>query len=149
MRSAPRRALRAKSPENELAFAKNPLAEGTGGRPAHVVPLQILYITAAVTNKVVMPHALGVKSRGTALDGYLPDQTRLDQVPQIVIRGGPGATGIHPIHSFEDFGRGWMPIVFHQERHHGEALRRTPQTAGLQGPFDGFGLHEFFRIYLM
>src|SRR6185295_8116673 len=75
--SAPRSALRAEPPENEFAFAKNPLTEGTRGRPRHVVPLHILNIAAAVANEMVMPLAFRIESRGAALDGHLTHQTRL------------------------------------------------------------------------
>src|ERR1700675_4262088 len=68
--SAPRSTLRAESPENEFAFAKNPLTEGARSRPGHVVPLHVLYIAAAVADEVVMPHALGIEARGAALDGH-------------------------------------------------------------------------------
>src|SRR5208283_1816210 len=84
-RSVPRSALRAEPPENEFAFAKNPLTEGARGRPGHVVPLNVLHISAAVADEVVMPHAFRIESRGAALDGHFTHQTRLHQVPQIVI----------------------------------------------------------------
>ena len=87
--SAPRSALRAESPENEFAFAKNPLTEGSRGRPGHVVPLNVLNIAAAVADEVVMLHAFRIESRGAALDGHFAHQTRLHQVPQIVISRGP------------------------------------------------------------
>ena len=88
MGSVPRRALGAEPPENEFASAKNPLTEGARGRPGNIVPLHILHIAAAVADKVVMPHAFRIESRGAALDGHFPDQTRLHQVPQIVISRG-------------------------------------------------------------
>lgn len=87
--SAPRSALRAESPENEFAFAKNPLTEGAPSRPGQVVPLHVLYIAAAVADEVVMPRAFRIESRGAALDGHFTHQTRLHQVPQIVVSGGP------------------------------------------------------------
>jgi len=87
--SAPRSALRAEPPENEFAFAKNPLTEGARGRPGHVVPIHILNIAAAVANEVVMPHAFRIESRGAALHGHFTHQTRLHQVSQIVISRGP------------------------------------------------------------
>jgi hypothetical protein len=74
--SVSRSALRADSPENELAFAKNPLTERTRGRLRHVVPLDVLNIAAAVANEVVMPHAFRIESRGAALDGHFTHQTR-------------------------------------------------------------------------
>jgi len=61
-------ALRTESPENEFAFAKNPLTEGAGGRPGHAVPLHVLNIAAAVADEVVMPHAFRIESRGAALE---------------------------------------------------------------------------------
>src|SRR5208337_1073785 len=87
--SVSRGALRAESSENEFAFAKNPLAERARGRPGHVVPLDVLNIAAAVADEVVMPHAFRLESRGAALDGHFTHQTRLHQVPQIVISRGP------------------------------------------------------------
>src|ERR1700682_5190361 len=88
-RSAPRSTLRAESPENEFAFAKNPLTEGARSRPGHVVPLNVLNIAAAVADEVVMPHAFRIESRGAALDGHFTHQTRLHQVPQLVISRRP------------------------------------------------------------
>jgi hypothetical protein len=89
MGSVPRSALCAQPPENEFAFAKNPLAERTRGRPGHVVPLDVLNIAAAIADEVVMPYAFRIESRGAALDGHFTHQTSLHQVPQIVIRRGP------------------------------------------------------------
>jgi ABC-type hemin transport system ATPase subunit len=66
----PRSALRAEPPENEFAFANNPLTEGARGRPGHVVPLNVLNIAAAVADEVVMLHAFRIESRGPALDGH-------------------------------------------------------------------------------
>src|SRR6266404_5220931 len=87
--SAPRSALRAEPAEDEFAFAKNPLTEGARSRPGHVVPLHVLYIAAAVADEVVMLRAFRIEARGAALDGHFTHQTRLDQVPQIVISRGP------------------------------------------------------------
>src|SRR5579872_6327154 len=84
-----RSALRAEPAENELAFPKNPLTERARGRSRHVVPLNILNIAAAVADEVVMPHAFRIESRGAALDGHFAHQTRLHQVPQIVVSRGP------------------------------------------------------------
>jgi len=42
-----------------------------------------------------------------------------------------------------------MTVVFHQERHHGVALRRAPQPASFQGPFDRLDVHEEIRLYLI
>src|SRR5258708_14575380 len=89
MGSAPRSALRAKPPENDFAFAKNPFAEGAGGRPRHAVPIHVFNIAAAVADEVVMPRAFRIESRGAAFDGNFSQQTRLHQAPQIVVSGGP------------------------------------------------------------
>src|SRR6202158_2633552 len=99
--SAPRSALRAESPENEFAFAKNPLTEGARARRGHVIPFNIFNIAAAVADEVVMLRAFRIESRGAALDGHFTHQTRLHQVPQILISRGPGRARIHAIHSFE------------------------------------------------
>src|SRR5581483_455415 len=85
----PRSALGAQPPENEFAFAKNPLAERARGRPGHVVPINVPNIAAAVADEVVMPHAFQIESRGAALHGNFTHQTRLHQVPQIFISRGP------------------------------------------------------------
>src|SRR6266436_4913146 len=68
--SVPRSALRAEPPENEFAFAKNPLTEGARGRPGHFVPRHVLNLAAAVADEVVMRHARRIESRGTALGGH-------------------------------------------------------------------------------
>jgi hypothetical protein len=61
----------------------------------------------------MMPHAFRIESRGSAFDGYFTNQTRLDQIPQIVIHGRPGTARVHTIHGFEDFrGRG-VAGMFH------------------------------------
>jgi hypothetical protein len=70
----------------------------------------------------MMPQACRVESRGTAFHGHFTHQTRLHQIPQIVIRRGPGTTRVHAIHGLENFGSRGMPVVFDQECHHGVAL---------------------------
>ena len=76
--------------------------------------------------------AFGIEPRGSAFDCHLPHQACLHQVPQIVISGCPGRARIHTIDGFEDFdGRG-LPVLFHQEGHHGVALRSAPQPAAFQ-----------------
>jgi len=40
------------SPENDFAFAKNPLTESARGRPGHVVPIDVLNLAAAVADEV-------------------------------------------------------------------------------------------------
>ena len=79
--SIPRSALGAQPPENKFAFTNNPLTKGARGRPWHVVPLDVLDIAAAVADEVVMRQAGRIESRGTALDGHFPHQTRLHQIP--------------------------------------------------------------------
>src|ERR1700683_1280846 len=140
-RSAPRSALRAESPEDEFAFAKNPLTEGARARSGHVIPFNILNIAAAVADEVVMLHAFCIEARGAALDGHFTHQARLPQVPQIVVSRGPGRAGIHAIDGFGDFRSRGMPVVFQQERHHGVALRSATQSAAIEGPFNCLGVH--------
>src|SRR5271157_843507 len=84
-RSVGLRALRAQPPDNEFALAKNPLTERVRGGTGNVVPLNVLHFAAAVADEVVMPHSFRIESRGAALDGHFTHQTRLHQVPQIVI----------------------------------------------------------------
>src|SRR5271169_5799501 len=86
--SVPRGALGAEPPENEFAFAKNALTKGARGRPGHFAPVNILNIAAAVADEVVMPHAFRIESRGAALHGHFTYQTRLHQVPQIIVSRG-------------------------------------------------------------
>jgi hypothetical protein len=146
--SAPRSAFRAKPPKDEFAFAKNPFAEGAGTRPGHVVPRHILDIAATVTDEVMVPHALCVESRSAPLDRHFTHQTRLHQVPQIVISRGPRTARIGAIHGLEDFRSRRMIGVLQQEGYHGVALRRTPQPPALQGFLDRLGVHEEFRLNL-
>jgi len=100
-----------------------------------------LHIAAAVADKVMMPHAFGIVPRGAALDGHFTHQTRLHQVPKIVIRCGLGRSRIHAIHGFEDFSSRGMGVVFHQKCHYRVALRSAPQSAAFQELFDGLGIH--------
>src|SRR5258708_10659796 len=51
--SAPRSALGAESPENEFAFAKNPLTEAARATPGHVIPFTILNIPPAVAHELL------------------------------------------------------------------------------------------------
>jgi len=111
-------------------------------RPGHVVPLHILNLAAAVADEVVMPHALRIKARGAALHGHFTHQTRVHQVSQIIISRGPRRARIGTIHASEDFGSRGMAGVFPQVSHHGEALRRAPQPAALQGFSNRLGAHE-------
>jgi hypothetical protein len=113
----------AKPPENEFALANNPLTERACSRPGDVVPLNILNISAAVADEVMMQQAFGIESRGAALDRHFTHQACLHQVTQIVIRSGLGRAGIRAIHGFENLDCGGVPVLFHQEGHHCEALR--------------------------
>jgi hypothetical protein len=45
---------------------------------------------AAAADEAVMPHPFRIESRGAALDGRFTHQTRLHQVPQIVM--GPAGS---------------------------------------------------------
>lgn len=137
-----RRALRAEATENKFAFAKDPLAEGTRPGPGHVEPGNVLDIAATVADEVVMLHAFRVEARGTTLDGYFTNQPRLYQVPQVVVSRGSGRARVHTIHGFEDFPSRRMPVVFHEERHHGIALGRTPQPGAVEGTLNRLGIHR-------
>ncbi len=148
MGSLPRSAPAAQPAENEFAFAKNALAERTGGRPGNFVPLHVLNVAAAVADEVVMQHALGIEPRGTALHGHFPHQTRPHQIPQIVVSGGARSARIRVIHSLEDFRSRGMPVVLQQERHYGVALRRTAQSTALQGPSDRIAVGQYKLDYI-
>src|SRR5580658_7836280 len=87
-RTVLRRAFGAKSTQNEFAIANDPLTQGARSRPGHVVPLNVLNISAAVADEVMMQQAFGIESRGAALDGHFAHQSCLHQVTQIVISGG-------------------------------------------------------------
>jgi len=136
------RAFGAKSAENEFAIANDPLTQGARSRPGHVVPLNVLNITAAVADEVMMQQAFGVESRGAALDRHFAHQACLHQVTQIVISGGPGRAGIGAIHGFEDLDGGGVPVLVHQEGHHSVALRSAAQPAAFQRPLDRLGVHR-------
>jgi hypothetical protein len=87
-RTVLRRALGAKSAENEFAIANDPLPQGARGRPGHVIPLKVLNISAAVADEVMVQQAFGIESRGAALDRHFTHQACLHQVTQIVVSGG-------------------------------------------------------------
>jgi hypothetical protein len=127
-----RRAFSAKSAENEFAIANDALAQGARGRPGHVVPLNVVNISAAVADEVMMQKTFGIESSGAALDRNFTHQACLHQVTQIVISGGPRRAGIGAIHGFEDLDGGGVPVLFHQEGHHGVALRSAAQPAAFQ-----------------
>src|ERR1700761_5080095 len=105
-RTVLRRALSAKSAEDEFAIANDPLAQGARSGPGHVVPFNVLNISAAVADEVMMQQTFGIETRGAALDRYFAHQACLHQVTHIVIGGGPGRAGIRAIHGFEDFDGG-------------------------------------------
>jgi hypothetical protein len=71
-------ALRTESSKNKLAFANHSLAERTRARLGHVVPVNIFYAAATVTNKMVMAHALQIESAGSPFDGHFPHQACLN-----------------------------------------------------------------------
>ncbi len=118
-------------------------------RPGHVVPLHILNLAAVVADEVVMQHTLGIEAGGTSLDGDFTHQTCFHQIPQIVISCGPGRARIHAIDSFEDLRRRGMPVLFHQECHHGVALGSAAQPAAVEGALNRLGIHEPIRLSLM
>ena len=60
-------------------------------------------------------HADHFIARGATFDGHFAHQTRLHQIPQIVVSGGPGTARIRAIHRFENFRSGGMTGVLHQE----------------------------------
>ena len=144
-----RSALDAESPENEFTFTNNPLAEGAPGRLGEVVPIKVLNIAAAVADEMVVLHAFGIESRRPTFDGYFTHQARLHQIPQIVIRGSPRRSRIQAIHACEDFRSRGMPLVFHQECHHGVALGSAPQSAAFQGPSNRLSVYQRFRLCLI
>ena len=145
----PRRALHAQTAENEFTFAKNTLAQGSGSGLGHVVPLHILDTAAAVADEMVMTHTFRVKPRGAAFDGHFAHQTRQHQVPQVVISRRSGTARIGAIHRLVNLRGGGMPVVFHEERHDGVALRRAPQPAVFERSSDRLGVHEEFRLCLI
>jgi hypothetical protein len=148
-RSAVRRALRTKPSEYDLALAKNPLAKRSRSRRRHVAPFHVLNLATPVANKVVMPLAFRIESRGAAFGGHFTHQSRPHQVPQIVISRSPGGARIHAIHGVEYFRRRGMLIAFDQECHQSVTLRRAPQPAVSQGPLDRQSIHQRLRIFLM
>ena len=109
-RTVLRRALSAKSAENKFAIANNPFTQGARSRPGHVVPFNILNVSAAVADEVMMQQAFGIEARGAALDRHFTHQACLHQIAQIVISCGLGRAWIRAIHGFEDLDRGGMPV---------------------------------------
>jgi hypothetical protein len=137
-----RSALCAQPTENQLALPNNSLTNRPLCRPGHVVPLKIFHVSASVADEVMMQQSLRIESRCAALYGNLAHQPCLYQISQIVIRRSPRRPRIHAIHGFEDLDSRGMPVLFHQERHHGVALRSAPQPAAFQRKFDRLGVHE-------
>ena len=140
-RSVPLSAPRAEPAKNKLAVANNPLTDRTTSGPGDVVPLHVFNVTAAIADEVVVRHACEIESAGAALNGHFPYQTRFHQVPQIIVGCCPGGPWIHAIHCLEDFRSRGMSLVVLQECHDGVALRSAAQSAALQGPLDGVGVH--------
>jgi hypothetical protein len=68
--SMPWSALGAEPAENQFAFAKHAFPKGTRSRFGHLVPSDILNVSAAIADEVVMPHAFRVEPGGAALDGH-------------------------------------------------------------------------------
>jgi hypothetical protein len=148
MRHVTRNALRAESTENQFTFAKNPLPQGTRGRWGYVVPLHIFNVAAVVADKVVMPQAFGIESRGATFDRDFANETRLHQVPEIVISRGSGTPRIGAIHGFKDLGGSGMLVVLHEERHHRVPLWSAAQSAGFQRLPDPLGFHSTSLDYI-
>jgi hypothetical protein len=95
-----------------------------------------------------MLHASRIKSRRAAFYRHFTHQARLHQVPQIVVCGGPGGSRVSSIHRVKNFRSRGMPVAFHQECHHGIALRSAAQPASLQRALNTRTVHHLFRIYL-
>jgi hypothetical protein len=101
-----------------------------------------------IANKVVVPGVNGFETGASAFHGHFPHQARLYEVTQIVVGGGARTARVHTIDRFEDLRSRGMPVVFRQEGHDGEALRRAPKTGVFESSSDGIGVHEVFRLYL-
>lgn len=144
-----RSALRAKTAENELAFANDPFAERDGGRLGHVVPLNVLHIAAAVADEVVMLQAFRIEARAAAFHRHFAHQTGLHQVTKVVISCRSGGSGVDAIDGFEDFRRGGMAVMSQEERHDGVTLRSASQAAVFQGAFNSLGVYQVVRLYLI
>jgi hypothetical protein len=141
--------LATQPPENDFAFANDPITERCRGWSGYLAPFYVLHVSATVAYEVMMRHSFCVKPCGTALHGDLAHQTCFNQISQIVISGGPGRTRIDAIHSFKNFRSCGMTFRFHQKRHHGVTLWSTPQAPALKGPLNLRGIHYLFGIYLM
>jgi len=139
-RSALRGALGAESTKNKLAFAHDPFADRARCRLGHSEPFHILDISAAIADEMVMPHPFCVETCGSPLDRDFAHESRLHQIPQIVVRRSPGGTRIHAIDCLENFCSRGMTVTFHQECHYCVTLRRTPQPAALQRLLDRLGM---------
>src|SRR5215813_7664543 len=82
--------VRAQPTKNKFAFAKHPFTERLRGRPGHVVPLNVFDVSTVVTDEVMVTRALCVKPCGAAFDSHFTHQSRLNQVPKIVVSRRPG-----------------------------------------------------------
>ena len=129
---SPHCALRAKSPKYQFTFAKHPFPQRTRRRPRHFAPRNVLHIPASVANEMVMPHAFRIELRSSPFHRYFPYQSRLHQIPQVVINRRPRRPWIDAIHRLIDFRSRRVPVTVHQESHHRIPLRSAPQPASLQ-----------------
>jgi len=140
--SAPRSAFGAPAAKNQFTVTKNALAEGARSWFGDGEPSQVLYIATTVTNEMVMADTFCIELSGAALDGHLTDQTRLNEVAQIIVNGGARGAGIDAIDGGKDFGSSGMAVALQQEVHDRVALWRATQAAAFEGPFDRGGVHE-------
>ena len=98
---------------------------------------------------MVVPHAFRIEARRTAFDGHFTHQAGVYQVPKVVIGRSPGTARIHAIDALKDLGSRGVGLVFHQERHHSVALRRTAQPAVFKGFSNRLGVHLGLRLNLI
>ena len=91
-----------------------------------------------------------------AINEMFTSMAQADLEYVVHIQGSQTVTGpvrrrarIDAIHGFENFCSRGMPVAFHQECHHGKALRSTPQPAALEGALDPLTVHESLRLCLI
>jgi hypothetical protein len=108
-------ALPTESSKNKLAFTNHSFTERAGPRLGHIVPVNIFYAAATVTNKMVMAHAFQIESAGAAFDGHFPYETCLHQIAKVVIGCCSRGAGIYAVYGFENFRGRRMALMVRQK----------------------------------
>jgi hypothetical protein len=111
-------------------------------RLRYAVPVHVLYPAADFADEVVMARSGDIEASRTTLSRDFTNQTRLDQVAQIVIGGSSRGAGIEAIYALKDLCGSGMSMMLQQEGHDAEALRCAPQTAIFESLPDSLRIHR-------